>query len=246
MARLILIDDAVALAELFANEVQRHGGHHVVVVNAVARVPEVLATEEPFDLALVDLSFPAEAVSGVDALAMIHLAHPSTRLAIITQGDRWVAEPMRLAWELLPITTVISKTAPLHHQLAAIDQVLAVGSAPPDPTLQPLIPGVPSGGRSMEEFSQLVQHLGHAKLWKALLDLDTGASYRTVAALTGLKLNTIKNYRAQLVPAMTDRGLPDASLVEMQEFAQRSRVFLTPHVDRYLADTPPRGSRIPR
>jgi DNA-binding NarL/FixJ family response regulator len=245
MARIVLIDDAVALAELFANEVQRHGGHQVTVVDAVARVTEVLAEQEPFDLALVDLSFPGETVTGVDALAIIHLTHPSTRLAIITQGDRWVAEPMRLAWELLPITTVISKTAPLHYQLAAIEEVLEHGSAPPDPALQPLIPRVPSGCRSIEEFSQLVQHLGHAKLWKALLDVGTGASYRTVATLTGLKLNTIKNYRAQLVPVLADRGIPDASLLEMQEFAKRSRVFLTPHLERYLADPPQRPSRTP-
>lgn len=238
MARLVLIDDASALAELFANEIHRHGGHEVTVVNAVARVAGTLADHEPFDLALVDLSFPAESATGVDALAMVHLTHPATRLAIITQGDRWVAESMRLAWELLPITTVISKGAPLHEQLETIERVLAEGAAPIDPALRPLLPGGPSGQRSTNEFARLVLHRGHAKLWTALLELTTEASYRTVANMTGLKLNTIKNYRAQLVPALAEQGIPDASLVEMQEFARRSRVFLTPHLRRHLVGLP--------
>lgn len=234
MARILMVDDAVALAELFANEVHRHGGHDITVVDAVAKVAEALVGVEPFDLALVDLSFPAETASGVDALATIHLTHPGTRLAIITQGDRWVAEPMRLAWELLPIATVLSKSAPLDQQLAAIDQVLTSGSAPPDPALQPLLPRMPSGSRSIEEFAQLVHHLGHAKLWAALLEMETEATYRTVVQMTGLKLNTVKNYRAHLVPALAEHGLIDASLVDMQEFAHRSRVFLMPHLQRHL------------
>lgn len=233
MARILLVDDALALAELFANELARHGGHEVTVIDAVAKVTGTLATDGPYDLALVDLSFPHESASGVDALATVHLTHPNTLLAIITQGDRWVAEPMRLAWELLPITTVVSKGAPLDQQLGAIDAVLRTGSAPPDPALQPLLPRGPSGSRSIDDFQHLVQHLGHAKLWRALLDLPTEASYRDIATSTGLKLNTIKNYRAQLMPALAEHGLGDASLRDMQEFAQRSRVFLEPQLDRH-------------
>lgn len=239
MARILVVDDAIALAELFGNELARHGDHTITVIDSVAKVQPLLANATAFDLALVDLSFPAESVSGVDALAIIHLIHPTTRLAIITQGDRWVAEPMRLAWELLPICTVVSKSAPLEHQLGAIAQVLATGSAPPDPALQPLLPGSPSGSRSINEFAQLVQHLGHAKLWRALLDLDGEATYRAIAQLTALKLNTIKNYRAHLVPALTAHGLVDASLREMQDFARRSRVFLLPHLDRHVPTAAP-------
>jgi DNA-binding NarL/FixJ family response regulator len=230
MARILLVDDARALAELFANELSRHGNHEVTVIDAVADVAPTLAKAEPFDLALVDLSFPLESATGVDALATVHLSHPSTLLAIITQGDRWVAEPMRLAWELLPIATIVSKGAPLDQQLGAIESALATGSAAPDPALQPLLPRGPSGSRSIDEFRHLVQHLGHAKLWRALLDLPTEATYRDIASSTGLKLNTIKNYRAQLVPALAEHGLGDASLRDMQEFARRSRVFLEPHL----------------
>ena len=230
MARILLVDDAVALAELFAIELARHGSHDVTVIDAVADVARTLASAPPFDLALIDLSFPLEAASGVDALAIVHLTHPETLLAIITQGDRWVAEPMRLAWDLLPIATVVSKGAPLDHQLEAIATVLSTGSAPPDPALQPLLPRGPSGSRPVEGFSLLVHHRGHAKLWRALLDLPGEATYRDIATVTGLKLNTIKNYRAQLLPVLAEHGLVEASLREMQEFARRSRVFLEPHV----------------
>lgn len=230
MARILLVDDASALAELFANEIHRHGGHGVTVIDAVAKVGGTLADHAPFDLALVDLSFPSESSTGVDALAMVHLTHPTTLLAIITQGDRWVAESMRLAWELLPITTVISKGAPLNEQLEAIELVLAHGAAPVDAALRPLLPGGPSGQRSMNEFARLVLHRGHAKLWTALLESDDDATYRSVAQSTGLTLNTIKNYRAQLLDALAHHGLTDASLRDMQEFARRSRVFLSPYL----------------
>lgn len=242
MARILIVDDAVALAELFANELTRHGAHQVTVIDSVADVAPTLANSPPFDLALVDLSFPAETASGVDALATVHLTHPRTLLAIITQGDRWVAEPMRLAWDLLPIATVVSKSAPLDAQLGAIANVLSTGSAPPDPALQPLLPRGPSGWRSIDEFSRLVHHRGHAKLWRALLDLVGEATYREIATETGLKLNTIKNYRAQLLPELAQHGLPDASLREMQDFAHRSRVFLEPHISG-PPDEPPTGRR---
>jgi DNA-binding NarL/FixJ family response regulator len=245
MARILLVDDARALADLFANELARHGGHHVTVIDAVADVAPTLANAEPFDLALIDLSFPLESATGVDALATVHLTHPTTLLAIITQGDRWVADSLRLAWELLPITTVVSKGAPLDQQLGAIDSVLTTGAAAPDPALQPLLPRGRSGSRSIDEFRHLVQHLGHAKLWRALLDLPSEATYRDIASSTGLKLNTIKNYRAQLVPALAEHGLRDASLRDMQEFARRSRVFLEPHLTVNVAAhaAPPGRSR---
>ncbi|MEN9506918.1 MAG: hypothetical protein RI958_2844, partial [Actinomycetota bacterium] len=124
MAHLMLVDDASALAELFAMAIETRLGHSVTVVVSLADVGGALRDIEKLDLAVVDLSFPQENGTGIDALSEVHRTRPSTRLAIITQGDEWVAQELRDAWELLPIATVISKSAPMNYQLDAIERVL--------------------------------------------------------------------------------------------------------------------------
>lgn len=231
MTRLLIVDDAEALTTLFGRAVHESLGLDVVVVSDLSELIEILEPDRPFDLALVDLSFPGQGGSGIDGLVEIQRQCPSTKLAIITQGDEWVADILRDAWELLPITTVISKSAPLDYQLGAIRRVLRDGTAPIDPAIQPLIPSNRNPWRTSETFSSLVQHAGHAKLWMALIDSDSDPSYRSIAASAGLKLNTIKNYRAQLLGELALHGLTDASLIEMRSFALRCRSFLQPYID---------------
>lgn len=234
MARLLLVDDAIALTDLFATATAVTLGHQVVTANRTDAVAAVLLANKPFDLALVDLSFPNQNSSGIDVLVTIHRQSPSTTLAIITQGDEWVADTLRDAWELLPIKTVISKSAPLDYQLDAIQRVLTTGSAPIDPAIQPLIPSNRNPWRTPETFASLVHHAGHAKLWIALIEADEPVTYRSISVATGLKLNTIKNYRAQLLPELALHGLDDAGLSEMRRFAIRCRPFLQPYLDAAL------------
>ena len=229
MATLLLVDDAAALAELFAAAIERELGHQVHTVVSLAEVAASLTLIETPDLALVDLSFPQEKGTGLEALVEIHAGSPATRLAIITQGDEWVAEVLRDAWDLLPITTVISKSAPLAYQLGAITQVLTTGSAPVDPAIQPLLPAQRNPQRTPERFARLVQHAGHAKLWLALYHC-TDANYKALADHSGLKLNTLKNYRAQLVDELLSHGLDDPTLFNMHRFAIRCWPFLEPFV----------------
>lgn len=231
MAHLILVDDASALAELFAQAITQHLGHDVTVAVSLAGVGEALARTPDLDLAIVDLSFPQERGSGLDALVEIHRARPKARLAVITQGDDWVAQVLRDAWELLPIATVISKSAPLQYQLGAIEQTIVTGAAPVDPAIQPLLPAQRTGFRTAERFSALVQHAGHAKLWTALMLADD-PTYKQISDLSGLKLNTVKNYRAQLLPELAVQGLHEPTLRQMREFAIRCRSFLQPFLER--------------
>ena len=55
-----------------------------------------------------------------------------------------------------------------------------------------------------------------------------------MATATGLKLNTIKNYRAQLISELALHGVDDAGLSEMRRFAQRCRPFLDPYLEDAL------------
>jgi len=230
MSTILLVDDAAALAELFGRAISNELGHTVHSIPALAEVEHALRTLASIDLALVDLSFPQERGTGLTALAQIYQESPETKLAIITQGDEWVADVLRDAWDLLPITTVISKSAPLQYQLATITQVLTTGSAPPDPAIQPLLPLKRNPLRNPARFNRLVQHAGHAKLWTSLVSVDE-ATYKALAASSGLKLNTLKNYRAQLVDELSMHGLDDPTLREMQRFAHRCWPFLRPAIE---------------
>jgi DNA-binding NarL/FixJ family response regulator len=231
MTNLLLVDDASALAELFADAINLRLGYDVTVAVSLEGVEGALTSLDELTLAIVDLSFPQENGTGIDALAEVHSARPSALLAIITQGDDWVAQILRDAWELLPIATVISKSAPLSFQLNAIDQVVRTGVSPIDPAIQPLLPAKRSPYRTAERFGALVQHAGHVKLWTALM-ATPDPTYKQISDLSGLKLNTVKNYRAQLLPELSVHGLTDPSLRQMQEFARRCRSFLTPFLDR--------------
>jgi chromosome segregation and condensation protein ScpB len=72
-------------------------------------------------------------------------------------------------------------------------------------------------------------------VWEALLASDDDVSYQQIARRTGLRLNTVKNYRAQLLPELANHGLEDLSLKQMRDFALRCRPFLEPFIRDVLA-----------
>lgn len=227
MSRILLVDDAAALGELFSLVLSDRLGHDVEFVASVAEVESSLQLK-PFDLAIVDLSFPQENATGIDVLAEIHLASPSTVLSIITQGDRWVVDILRDAVDLLPVATVLSKSAPLDYQLDMIEQLIAGEEVPVDPAIDSMLGRESRPQRSPKDFQFLVPHQGHRKMWGALLQATPEVTYQDIVDATGLKLNTIKNYRSQLIPELRAHGLHDPSLRDMQQFAWRCRAFLTP------------------
>lgn len=228
MTRLLLLDDAAVVNDLFASLLRAELDIDVVPMASVGELEHVVALGERFDIAIIDLSFPEEQRTGMEALLAIHSSSPSTVLAVITQGDSFVAQLLRDVWELLPIATVISKAAPIAFQVEQVRRLVATGSAPIDPSVQPLLPAERAESRSLVGFQHLVLHVGHAKLWDALLHASDDVSYRDVVQATGLRLNTVKNYRAQLLPELLNHRLDDPSLREMQAFASRCRpIFVT-------------------
>jgi hypothetical protein len=96
-----------------------------------------------------------------------------------------------------------------------------------------LLPSERNPRRTIASFRDLVQHAGHAKLWTALWT-TADPTYKQVSDLSGLKLNTVKNYRAQLVPGLVVYGLEDPTLRDMHDFATRCHAFLRPFVDERL------------
>jgi hypothetical protein len=228
MTRLLLLDDAASINELVARELVRHG---VCEVTALARVEDLLSDPRPaYEIAVVDLSFPGSHYSGIDALLHLYTNAPDAALVVLTQGDDWVADMLRDAWEAFPLATAISKSAAIATLVSTLEQVITTGSAPVDPVLAPLLPVMRSPWRSLEGYARLIQHAGHAKLWRALIEADADPSYRDLALATGLTVNTVRNYREQLLSELALHGLDNPAMREMQVFARRCRPLLDPYV----------------
>jgi DNA-binding NarL/FixJ family response regulator len=230
---VLLLDDAALVNELLARELRNRLGCEV---SSLASVEELFASEvtASFDVALVDLSYANSPMTGLDALCHLHSTAPDTRLAILTQGDEWVAQMLRDAWEAFPLATALSKSAPTGTLIDAVARLLAGEDVAPDPVLQPLLPAVRSPWRSLDGYGRVIQHAGHAKLWRALAACDDEPSYRDVAEATGLTVNTVRNYREQLLGPLALHGLVHPSMHEMQQFARRCRPLLRPHIEARL------------
>ena len=231
MTSLLLLDDSAMVNDLFAAVIRAQLSIEVVPLAAIADLEAELDRHGPFDVALVDLSFPEERKNGLDAMLTIHLRHPVTTLSVITQGDTYVGDLLRDVWELLPIAGVLSKSAPVDFQLGQVRDLITTGACAIDPSVQPLLPAVRPAWRSIGGFGRLVAHIGHAKFWEALFDAGETVTYRDVVGATGLRLNTVKNYRSQLLPELVVHGLHDPSLREMRDFAVRCRPILERFID---------------
>jgi DNA-binding NarL/FixJ family response regulator len=255
-SQILLVDDAASLIDLFGRAITLELGHEVTVVNSVAQVallwdspkrktsaarsPRTAETQRSseqtrdhrcdlaFDLAIVDLAFPAENDTGLSALYEIHRRSPETRLGILTQGDHWTEAILRDAWDLMPIKLILSKSAGLQFQLSQIQSVLIRGHIEVDPGLRVLLPSHRNPWRTPHNFSRLILHQGHVKMWRALLEIGEFPTYLGVAEHSGLSVNTVKNYRAQLLGELALHGVRSPGLSEMGEFAQRCRAFLLP------------------
>ncbi|MGQ0519607.1 MAG: hypothetical protein ACT4PX_00465 [Actinomycetota bacterium] len=230
MSTILVVDDNPTTVRFLADTIAARLGHEVTLIARVEEVtPSVCASLLPH-LALVDLSFRGTARSGLDVLMTLNGHSPATRLVPFTQGDDAVAELLRDAWEALPLASAVSKSLPLEQLLELIEEVLRDGSAVPDPVLRPLLPSQRSPWRSAEGYGRLVHHAGHAKLWHALLVTEGEPSYEELRRVTGLKINTLRNYREQLIPELALHGLRNPTIREMQRFARRCRPLLAPHM----------------
>lgn len=234
MASVLLVDDAQAFAELMADALASALDCSMTVVHDPAAVTVDYAASERFDVAMVDLSFANSPLSGLDVLLAISEGSASTRLVILTQGDEWVADLLRMAWEAVPVATALSKNAPVRTIASTVESVLSTGHGPVDPVLAPLLPTERSPLRMASEFGRLVRHRGHAKMWKALIEADGDPSYAELRNATGLRINTLRNYREQVVSELAFHGLHSPTMREICDFAHLARPLLLPHIQQKL------------
>ena len=84
--RILVIDDYVE-AELAVAHVLQGGGHVVAGARDPRDLPSLLATAEPFDLALVDMIFVNCPMTGLGALHILAELSPGTRSVVRCSDD---------------------------------------------------------------------------------------------------------------------------------------------------------------
>jgi DNA-binding NarL/FixJ family response regulator len=227
---VLLVDSSAHTVELFADVIRARLGFQVLTIaQPTTAVAELLDGQRP-DVAIVDVAFGDPPMTGLDVMMAVLRTWPDAALVALVQGDGHQAELVREAWELLPLATVMNASAPVADQLEQIRRVARDRSAEPDPaTRQLLSPRNPN--RTLQSFARLVQHRGHAKLWCAVLTCGPGAEYQDLAEVSGLRVNALRNYRAQLLPELELHGLRNPPMRDLYAFASRCRPFLAPYIE---------------
>lgn len=241
MTRLLIVDDSNLALELLPHRIEAELGWTVVTHDKPDDVAAVITAHEPFDMAIVDLAFLNSHLTGLDALLTIYEHAPRCRMVVYTQGDSSVAEMLRDAWDAFDLATVLSKARPIGAVIKDLRSVETHGKAPVDVLLASWLPPTRSPWRSIEGYGRLVGHAGHAKLWRALIELDEEPSYKQLAEHTRLSLPSVRNYRSELLDNLALHGLDRPKMRQMQQFAKRCRPFLERHI-RLKLDAPPPGT----
>jgi DNA-binding NarL/FixJ family response regulator len=234
VTRLLIVDDSELALDLLAHAIGDELEWSVTTATRPDELRDLLDDHDPFDVAVIDLSFANSDRNGLDALLAVHDRTPACRLVVYTQGDAPLAGLLRCAWDAFELATALSKTTPIPQVLRALRRVSAEGSAPVDPALQPLLPTTRSPWRSIDGYGRLVLHAGHAKLWQALIDLDEEPDYKQLAEHTGLSLSSVRNYRSELLDHLALHDLDRPRMRQMQSFAKRCRPLLEPHIRQRL------------
>ncbi|MCC6434076.1 MAG: response regulator transcription factor [Acidimicrobiales bacterium] len=229
--RVAIVDDETVVTELVADRLREQLGVDVSTYSSVGDFQLALGAERTgFDIVVADLSFPREPRSGLDAVLAAYLADHGTAVVLYSDSDGSAASQLRDVWEAVPLAGVVSKGSPVAALLETVRRVLAGESAIVDPLVAALLPSQRSPFRTFEAYAGLVPHAGHAKLWRALVDGPDDPSYKQLQHATGLRINTLRNYRNDLLPSLRLHGLDNPTIKDMQHFARRVRALLIPHV----------------
>ena len=236
MIRLLIVDDSTLAIDLLREAIEDELGWEVVTARSPDELACLLLERDGFDIALVDLSYVNSELNGLDALLALHERSPRCHMVVYTQGDPPLAEILRDAWDAFNLASALSKSTDLPIVLRTLTQVANHGTAPVDPVLQPLLPAERSRWRSLEGYGILVGHAGHAKLWRALIELDEEPSYKDLASHTGLSLSAVSNYRSEMLNHLALHYLEAPRMRQMQRFAKRCRALLEPHIRHKLGE----------
>jgi DNA-binding NarL/FixJ family response regulator len=234
---LVLVDQSPVLTELLGARLTQ-AGYSTTVAGTPAEAVELArqrATAPPA-IVLVELDEGSGKANGLDVMKAFRQWCPETAQIIYT-----ALEPesmlLRVAWGAMGPASVISKHSPVSTLIYALDAVRDTGRAAVDPSLLSVFPKQPSPTLSASGYRRLVPHAGHAKLWQALIDEPEPPTYKQIAARTDLSVNTIRNYRDDLLPELREHGLIRPTMQKIHEFAHTVRPLLVPILEERLGNS---------
>ncbi len=233
---LVIADHSVPLVELLGQHLDQLGVSTVGLSDPLEAIALAHSrSQTPPDIVLVDMLYPQLVLNGLDIMMAFKKWCPESSLVVYTAARSQEAQLFRVAWEAFGPASAVSKLSPVSTLIETMNRVNESGRAEVDPLLQTLLPHQRSPWRTADGYRRLVPHAGHAKLWKTLLDHRTPPAYKVIACEAKLSVNTIRNYRDDLLPELRLHGLDNPTMQEMHEFVHSVRPLLSPVLDERLS-----------
>lgn len=196
--RILVIDDQMNFAWGLRGILE---GHEVTGVHDPAALPRVLAHEEPFDQAIVDLRFPMSEASGLTALATLRERSPRTR-TIVTTTD-W--EENRLlyllaAFQFFEPKAMLAKDADAFTTRAIVG---AVGRGEPAPNAD-ADPYRRAAAIRPPLLDQVVGDKNELGMWQELTRFDKRQEIANAAHVHPRTLDTFTAAKCAAIDTVTD------------------------------------------
>jgi DNA-binding NarL/FixJ family response regulator len=236
--RIVVIDDQLNFEIALRGILEVHT---VIGVRDPAALPRVLAYEEPFDQAVVDLRFPQSSSTGLTALAKLRELSPATRTIITTTDE----EENRLlyllaAFQFFDPKALLAKRADAFVTRAVVE---AIGRGEPAPNAD-ADPFRNAASIRPPLLDQVVRNQTELGIWQELTRFDkrneiANAAHvhpRTLDAFTASKCAVIDIVNARF--PLRDRGpeprgigepaaARSANLIEVIHFARTHMQFFS-------------------
>jgi DNA-binding NarL/FixJ family response regulator len=177
-------------------------GHTVRGVRDPDTLPSMLAHEEPFDQAVVDLRFPQSSSTGLTALARLRALSPATRTIVTTTDE----EENRLLYLLAafqffePKALLAKRATPLVTR--AIVEAVGHGEAVPSAAADPFRDAARMQPPLLDQVVRSQTELG---IWQALVRFDKRPEIANAAHVHPRTLDTFTAAKKAVIDIINDR-----------------------------------------
>jgi len=211
--RVLVIDDQLNVEKAMRAILDRH---EVTGVRDPAALPRMLANEEPFDLAIVDLRFPLSATTGLTALATLREKSPGTRTIVATTDE----EENRLlyllaAFQFFEPRALLPKSADDFTTRAVVE---AVGRGAPAPNAD-ADPFRSAAAMRPPLLDRVVKDKKELGIWRELTRFDKRQEIANAAHVHPRVLDTFSADKSVAIDVMTGHFPPRSTAVRPQPAA---------------------------
>lgn len=218
MAAILVVDDHVAIGTGL-RKILADAGHSCTVVNRAAEVLSSLRGGT-YEVAIIDLVFDKEHLSGIDVLDMVHRHDPNIRFVLYTSDDGSRTHHIYAALAQFPIRGGLPKDASDEAIVRCVNAVVA-GKEHFEPEID-----VFRTSKTSDPSIELMRVPAHAAIWGALARGHT--SIETIAETINYSTSTVRNATGPMCDKLRDLGLVSSertSIAELAAYAADHRSF---------------------